>query len=134
MSDRVVAPFLRATSAAPVLAARDVRAALDRFARLGFLTSEYREREDAEPIYGFVCFGPGQFHIACVRDLDPTTTTSAVYLYVEDAEAVYEAWSEAGVDGRLHAPVDTPYGLREMAYVDPDGNLLRIGSPLDERP
>jgi hypothetical protein len=24
----------------------------------------------------------------------------------------------------------TPYGLREFGHVDPEGNLLRIGSPL----
>ena len=31
--------------------------------------------------------------------------------------------------GRLHgAPEDSDYGLREFALVDPDGNLLRIGS------
>jgi hypothetical protein len=30
----------------------------------------------------------------------------------------------------LHEPVDTDYGLREFAHVDPDGNLLRVGSPM----
>jgi hypothetical protein len=28
------------------------------------------------------------------------------------------------------APVDTDYGLREFAVVDPSGNLVRVGSPL----
>jgi hypothetical protein len=28
------------------------------------------------------------------------------------------------------APVDTDHGIREGAHVDPDGNLLRFGSPL----
>ena len=27
-------------------------------------------------------------------------------------------------------PVDTGYGMREGSHVDPDGNLLRFGSPL----
>jgi hypothetical protein len=26
-------------------------------------------------------------------------------------------------------PTDTDYGLRELALVDPSGNLLRVGSP-----
>jgi hypothetical protein len=26
--------------------------------------------------------------------------------------------------------VDTDYGIREGGHVDPDGNLLRFGSPL----
>ena len=43
------------------------------------------------------------------------------------ADAVAARW--AGI-GRTGAPVDTVYGLREGAHVDPDGNLLRFGSPL----
>jgi len=34
---------------------------------------------------------------------------------------------------RLIAPEDTPYALREFAHVGPDGNLMRIGSPLKGR-
>jgi hypothetical protein len=34
----------------------------------------------------------------------------------------------ASVGGQLHKPVDTPYDLREFPHVDPDGNLLRVGS------
>lgn len=44
--------------------------------------------------------------------------------------ALHAEWATADVEGRLHAPTDTDYGLREGAYVDPDGNLLRYGSPL----
>jgi hypothetical protein len=52
-----------------------------------------------------------------------------VYLYVSDADALYAQWRLARVAGRLVAPVDTDYGLREGAHVDRDGNLLRFGSP-----
>lgn len=37
----------------------------------------------------------------------------------------------AGKAGRVLPPVDTDYGLREFALLDPDGNLLRIGGSLD---
>jgi hypothetical protein len=50
------------------------------------------------------------------------------YLYVDDADALHAEWSS--VEGRHHRPEDTPYGLREGAYVNPDGNLLRYGSPV----
>jgi uncharacterized glyoxalase superfamily protein PhnB len=53
-----------------------------------------------------------------------------VYLYVDDAEALDAEWDGARVEGRLIAPTDTEYGLREGAHVDPDGNLLRFGSPI----
>jgi hypothetical protein len=29
----------------------------------------------------------------------------------------------------LDATLDTDYGLREFALVDPSGNLIRVGSP-----
>jgi catechol 2,3-dioxygenase-like lactoylglutathione lyase family enzyme len=134
MKTQNVAPFLRATAIAPVFVAVDLEAALARYRALGFATSDYRDAPDSPPIYGYVCFGPGQFHIARIDDLNPKTTTSACYLYVEDADAVYAAWSAAGVEGRLHPPQDTAYGLRELAYVDPDGNLIRVGSPMDPQP
>jgi hypothetical protein len=39
-------------------------------------------------------------------------------------------------DGRpSHGRVaDTPYQLREGSHVDPDGNLIRFGSPMPSRP
>jgi hypothetical protein len=54
-----------------------------------------------------------------------------VYLYVSNAHAVHtESKALENLEGRLIAPHDTPYGLREFAYVDPDGTAHRIGSPL----
>ena len=67
--------------------------------------------------------------------LDPWSSDAGCYLYVEDADALFADYAGLGLPGegipRLHgAPEDTDYGLREFAVVDPDGNLLRIGSPL----
>lgn len=52
------------------------------------------------------------------------------FLYVSDTHALHHEWREVVVDGRLVPPVDSDYGLVEGAYVDPDDNLLRFGSPL----
>lgn len=114
------------SSLAPVLPVRDLAVALEHYRRLGFAVRAYEG--DAE--YGYAERGAVQLHLAGVHGLDPATTTSAVYLYVDDADALHEEWRAAGVAGRLHLPVDTDYGLREGAHVDPDGNLLRFGSPL----
>ena len=67
------------------------------------------------------------------RDLH---ATSAFYerLGYEEVHAEYAALGlpAEGIP-RLHgAPEDADYGLREFAVVDPDGNLLRIGSPVAE--
>ncbi len=61
--------------------------------------------------------------------IDGATTTSCAYLWVDDADALHAEWAAAGVDGRLDPPRPTEYGLEEGAHVDPDGNLIRFGSP-----
>lgn len=111
---------------APILPVGDLDAALDRYRRLGFSVRSYAGGER----YGFVAHGEVSLHLTESPGHDPLRTSSMVYLYVSDADAVHAAWHAAGVDGRLVAPRDTPWGLREFAYVDPDGTLHRVGSPL----
>lgn len=119
----------RAREVAPVLPVRSVEAALARFVKLGFAVSAFKEPgRNEEPLYGFAERDGVHFHVAHVQDLDPSTSIVSVYLYVEDADALHSEWTESGVEGRLHEPTTTGYGLREGAYVDPDGNLIRYGS------
>ena len=53
-----------------------------------------------------------------------------------DADRVYAEWQEIGVasdsdtGSRLEAPMNTDYRMREFAVVDPNGNLVRVGSAL----
>lgn len=114
----------------PVLPVRDVAAALALYRKLGFAGRAYGEPDDDGPAYGFLRWGVAELHLSRFRGLDSAATTSACYLYVDDADALHATWQASGVAGRVHAAEDTPYGLREFAYVDPDGNLLRVGSPL----
>jgi catechol 2,3-dioxygenase-like lactoylglutathione lyase family enzyme len=116
--------------AVPVFPVRDVRAALAHYEKLGFRVDAYEEAGTTQPVYGFGCLGNAELHFARVPDLDPQKSMSACYLYVPDANALHATWLQARVPGRLTAPEDTPYGLREFAHVDPDGNLVRVGSPL----
>ncbi|GAA3725230.1 hypothetical protein GCM10022225_02670 [Plantactinospora mayteni] len=107
---------------APVVPVRDLGAALDRYQRLGFSVA------GAEG-YGFVERGRVSLHVTEWAEHDPGRTASTVYLYVSDADALHVAWAGSGVEGRLGEVQDTPYGLREFTFVDPDGTLHRIGSP-----
>jgi uncharacterized glyoxalase superfamily protein PhnB len=123
-------PFERVS---PVLPVRDVAAALATYRALGFEVDAYDEpgvSTPEDPIYAFLRWGPVELHLSRYRELDPKSNTSACYLYVDDADALYAQWSAAQVEGRLRPPEDTPYGLRELEYVDPDGNALRVGSPI----
>ncbi|WP_460460697.1 bleomycin resistance protein [Angustibacter peucedani] len=118
------------SSVAPVLPVRDVDEALQRYSRLGFSTSAH----DGEDAYGFARWDDVWLHLAQSDAHDPLTSSVMVYLYVSDADALHAQWSSADVGGRHHPPSDTVYGLREGAYVDPDGNLLRYGSWLPGYP
>lgn len=115
---------------APVFPVRDVDAALAHYRRLGFTANAYGEGGPGAPIYGFVSRDSVELHLALVPDHEPESSSSACYLYVDDADALHAEWLLANAGGKLTAPTDTPYGLREMTCVDLDGNLLRVGSAL----
>jgi hypothetical protein len=118
---------------APVFPVASVTDALAHYHQLGFEGKAYAETSPHGPIYGFLSWGAVEIHLALVRGLDPKTTTSACYLYVSDAKALHAAWRAAGVGGRLTEPADTAYRLCEFAHIDPDGNLVRVGSELAQR-
>jgi glyoxalase/bleomycin resistance protein/dioxygenase superfamily protein len=67
-----------------------------------------------------------------VRDvaaaLDFYGRPATAYLYVTDADALAAEWRAAGAE--VHGPEDTPWGQHEGALVDPDGNIIRFGSPI----
>ena len=49
---------------------------------------------------------------------------------MRDADALYAEWTRPGVGGRTRPVGPTAYGLREGSHTDPDGNLIRFGSPI----
>ncbi len=73
-----------------------------------------------------------QLHLAEVDRIEPDESLVAAYLYVSDAQALHPEWAKSATEGRFVAPVHADYGLVEGAYVDPDGNLLRYGSPVTQ--
>lgn len=52
----------------------------------------------------------------------------AAYFVVPDVDACYEEIIARGLL-TLEPPEDTPWGRREMALTDPDGNRLRFADP-----
>ncbi|HSS22919.1 MAG TPA: VOC family protein [Mycobacterium sp.] len=115
------------TSVSPIVPVRNLDVALDRYGRLGFDVRGYEGPER----YGFADRGSVSIHLTELAEHDPLRTAASVYLYVSDANALYAEWEALeNLEGRLIAPHDTPYGLREFVYVDPDGTAHRIGSLL----
>jgi uncharacterized protein len=72
-----------------------------------------------------------ELHFALKREHDPATTATWVYIGVEDADQISAEFDAAGA-GQGRVPRDTDYKMRELAHIDPDGNLLLFGSPMAE--
>jgi len=110
----------------PVFPVRDLAAALAHYAALGFGTLAYQGGGE----YGFADRDGTGLHLAADPDHDPAHHHPATaYLYVRDADALYAEWSRPGIGGQTRPVGPTPYGLREGSHLDPDGNLIRFGSP-----
>ena len=110
---------------APIFAVHDLDAALRHYQRLGFAARAYEGGG-----YGFADRDGIEIHLGVVPPGD--RRTSAAYLFVENADELAEEWRSAGAE--VHGPEDTEWGQHEGAMVDPDGNVIRFGSPLRRRP
>jgi catechol 2,3-dioxygenase-like lactoylglutathione lyase family enzyme len=116
--------------AVPILPSRDLQDSLRFYQRLGF---ENRGAPPEEWDYLIIGRGAIELHFVAAPDLDPLTSAASCYVFVEDAQALYDQWEsvvvpDAATGSRLVSPVDTDYGMREFAVVDPSGNLVRVGS------
>jgi DNA-binding MarR family transcriptional regulator/catechol 2,3-dioxygenase-like lactoylglutathione lyase family enzyme len=111
----------------PIFPVRNLNDALAHYQSLGFTTTTDEQGDR----YGFADRDGVELHFAVQRGHEPFSSASA-YVYVRDADAVFEEWSRPDIAGHTHAVEATPYGLREGSHVDPDGNLIRFGSPIEE--
>jgi catechol 2,3-dioxygenase-like lactoylglutathione lyase family enzyme len=110
--------------AVPVLPVSDLVRSLAWYERLGFGVRALYEG------YAIVAFGDAELHLSEVPGLPPASASvSGAYLRVADADAVHARWSAMGAP-TVAPPEDQPYGIREFATEDLDGNLWRVGSPL----
>jgi DNA-binding MarR family transcriptional regulator/catechol 2,3-dioxygenase-like lactoylglutathione lyase family enzyme len=109
----------------PIFPVRDLATSLDHYRDLGFKVLAYDGGSD----YGFADRDGTGLHLMMVHESNHSF--GCCYLYVRDADALYEEWSRPAVGGTTHRPEPTPYKLNEGNHTDPDGNLIRFGSTLE---
>jgi DNA-binding MarR family transcriptional regulator len=118
----------------PIFPVSDLAAALEHYAALGFRTSA--DPGGAE--YGFADRDGLSLHLTGHQGHDLSDHGAShhgggrAYLYVRDADELYAQWSRPGIGGHTRPVEPTPYKLREGSHTDPDGNLIRFGSPMAE--
>jgi catechol 2,3-dioxygenase-like lactoylglutathione lyase family enzyme len=109
----------------PTLPARDIDETVAYFERLGF---ELVARYPGEQTYAIVRRDDAELHFY-EFPVDPAQNLSGCYLRIGDAAALYDEWMKAGAD--IVDPLTArDYGLQSFAIQDPNGNLIRTGSPL----
>ena len=117
--------------AIPILPSRSIAATVAFYRRLGFAGGAH----EADARYAILDRGPVELHFFAHEDLVPADSFAGCYVRVTDVEAWYRAFAAARLPTtgipRLEPPADRPWGLREFALVDPDGNLLRVGQVID---
>jgi predicted enzyme related to lactoylglutathione lyase len=106
---------------APIFSVQDLDAALEHYQRLGFAVRSYGSFG-----YGFATRDGIEIHLGTVPSGE--RRISSAYLFVDDADDLAAAWRAAGAE--VHPPEDTEWGRHEGAVVDPDGNVIRFGSPI----
>jgi hypothetical protein len=126
-------PLGRLLSVAPGMPTTDMARTVEHYGRLGFTFSA-----PGSPSLDGAGFAIGErdgiaLHFALKPEHDPATTATWVFIGVEDADEMGAELAAAGMDqGR---PVrNTDYKMRQIAHIDPDGNLLLFGSPLPPDP
>jgi catechol 2,3-dioxygenase-like lactoylglutathione lyase family enzyme len=123
----------------PIVRVKDIGLAIDFYrSKLGFVTDFHYSAGPDGPWYAGLSRDGNQIHLSTFSgDGVPGT---AVYCYVDDVDALFERFRQAGLKtpGRPESPVDEgpvdqTWGMREVYVRDPDGNTLRFGSPSPRR-
>jgi catechol 2,3-dioxygenase-like lactoylglutathione lyase family enzyme len=108
-----------ALAAIPILPSADLSRTGEFYAALGFAEAE---RHDG---YLLLQNAGVELHFAQRDEVNPGTC----YVHVGDATKLWKQLRDRGVDG-VGPIADEEYGLREFAVTDPDGNRVRVGSPM----
>jgi catechol 2,3-dioxygenase-like lactoylglutathione lyase family enzyme len=118
--------------AIPTLPSRSVAATVAFYKGLGFEGGVHEFNSS----YAILRRGAVELHFFTHEELVPAQSSAGCYIRVLDVERIYRDWSASQLPRkgipRMDSLEDKPWGLREFAIVDPDGNLLRIGQIIEK--
>lgn len=113
--------------AIPILPCRSVSATVAFYKRLGFEGDAHESNSE----YAILQRGAIELHFFTHKELIPAESSASCYIRVLDVESIYRSFlliqlPRTGIP-RMDTLENKPWGLREFAIIDLDGNLLRIG-------
>ena len=112
------------TQAVPVLASLDIAKTLEFYQQKLACSISYQDEN-----YGIVQRDQISVHFWKCNDPEIPKQTSC-YVFVEEIDALYQELSVQKIihpNGKLE---DKPWGVREFAILDSDGNLIKFGERL----
>lgn len=113
--------------AIPTLPCRRVDVTTAFYRKLGFEGGAHEFNSE----YAILRRGAIELHFFTHKALIPAESAAGCYIRVLDVQRVYQDCAAAALPAtgipRMDRLEHKPWGLREFAIVDPDGNLLRIG-------
>ena len=112
----------------PILPSRDIVASQNFYETLRFVTV-YIDNE-----YLLLKRDGAELHFFLHHDLDPKKNDHGAYLRPSNVDILSNELEALGLPcvgiPRLEPANDKPWGMRELALVDPDGNLIRAGQEI----
>ena len=116
----------------PILPARDLAETRAFYEALGFHAAGWWP--DTFGGYAILRRGDLSMHFFLHSEVSATENYCGCYWRVNDVNALYVEYDAVGLSRsgspRLTAVEDKPWGMREFAIVDPNGNLVRVGQEL----
>jgi catechol 2,3-dioxygenase-like lactoylglutathione lyase family enzyme len=125
----------------PILPCTSIDVTIAFYEALGFSVSYRQERPNT---YAALVRDDIELQFFVLKALAPEDNYSTCYVLVDDVDALYAAFTDGlrsvlgKVPGRGYPRIgplrDMAYGVRQFVVVDPAGNHVRIGQPIDARP
>jgi uncharacterized glyoxalase superfamily protein PhnB len=117
---------MKISGASTVLQVKDLPSALRFYCEvLGF------EKDFEFGPYAGLHFGECYVHLCAHTTWKRPLGGGAVVVFADEVDAYFEKIRERGAEIALE-PTDEPYGMRDFAVKDPDGNVLTFGCSLPE--
>lgn len=113
----------------PILFSKDLEATAKEYEKLGFSI----DRKHIPSGYLIADLDGIELHFSHWRELVASANNAMCYIRTDEVDAIHKLWQFARIGAigipRLEAIEDKPWGMREFAFVDSSGNLLRVGKP-----
>ena len=124
---------MKFNSLCPIMPSRDLRETRTFYEAIGFETQGVWD----EFGYMIMARDNAEVHFSQMDALDPVKNPCGGYLRLKEVDALSDRLATLGLPEddtsvpRFGRAVDTPWGMRETAWVDHSGNGIRAGADID---